>query len=138
MGAVPLKDEHQDVEWAGPISIGTPPQPFSINFDTGSADLWVPSANCNTSACARKNQYQASNSSTSTPQPGTFAIRYIDGSLAQGSIYTDTVNVVGIRAEGQIFSAVETILPLFTDDAVDSLTGEESSRLSAYIFLIDR
>jgi cathepsin D len=115
----PLKDVDRDLEWAGPISIGTPPRPFAIDFDTGSADLWVPSSDCNASACAKKHKYQASNSSTSSLQPGTFVIRYIDGSTTQGSIYTDTVSVAGIQAWGQIFSAVTSIPPLFAGDTVD-------------------
>lgn len=47
---------HIQVDYGVPIEIGTPPQKFMATFDTGSADLWVSSANSyNTSIQCTKN-----------------------------------------------------------------------------------
>uniref|UniRef100_A0A667X1V5 Nothepsin n=1 Tax=Myripristis murdjan TaxID=586833 RepID=A0A667X1V5_9TELE len=43
----------------GEISLGTPQQNFSVVFDTGSADLWVPSSYCVSEACAMHRRFKA-------------------------------------------------------------------------------
>ncbi len=92
-GSEPLTDQLQGTDWTGPITIGAPNQPFTIDFDTGSADLWVTSSSCNSNLCKGKKKYDHSKSSTSKTESGTFSIRYNDNSTAKGDIYTDTVTV---------------------------------------------
>ncbi|EDX04611.1 GD23736 [Drosophila simulans] len=91
-------------EYYGVIAIGTPKQRFNILFDTGSANLWVPSASCPASntACQRHNKYNSAASSTYVANGEEFAIEYGTGSLS-GFLSTDTVTIAGISIKDQTF-----------------------------------
>ncbi|KAL1747639.1 aspartic peptidase domain-containing protein [Schizophyllum fasciatum] len=119
---VPLTDE-DEVEWPGSISVGTPAKDFYVVFDTGSADLWVPSSECTSNTCSSKDKYDASASSSSAEADGQFEIHYGDGSTVSGPIRKDTVTVAGVAAENQFFSPVSELSDSFADDPIDGILG---------------
>ncbi|XP_017145539.1 lysosomal aspartic protease [Drosophila miranda] len=103
-GASEPLDNRLNLEYAGPISIGTPRQPFNMLFDTGSANLWVPSAECSARnvACQHHHRYNASASSSHVPDGRRFAIAYGTGSLS-GRLAQDTVSVGRLVVQNQTF-----------------------------------
>jgi len=127
----PLADELQNTEWAGNITIGTPPQSFLVDIDTGSSDLWVTSSSCTSSQCSKKKKYDAQQSSTATETPNTLSIGYGDGSSVSGPVYQDTVNVAGVNVQKQFFSPVTNLSSDFATDPTDGLLGLAFPSLSA-------
>ncbi|XP_003822980.3 cathepsin E isoform X1 [Pan paniscus] len=112
-----------DMEYFGTISIGSPPQNFTVIFDTGSSNLWVPSVYCTSPACKTHSRFQPSQSSTYS-QPGqSFSIQYGTGSLS-GIIGADQVSVEGLTVVGQQFGeSVTEPGQTFVDAEFDGILG---------------
>ena len=121
------------------MQIGSNAQPFVLDFDTGSADTWVPSSTCESSACAKHNKYNPATSSTSELVEGAcLNVQYGDGSTTSGSVYTDDVTVAGLTANGHTIGVANTLSNSFKNDPQDGIMGmgyQSISQMDAPPFL---
>jgi hypothetical protein len=118
-GSVPLTDDNSAL-WYGTISVGTPAEPFTgmtlssgyrlpsdpapctVDFDTGSSDLFVPSERCG-SSCSGHKKYDPLASSTSHDLGKNFTLLYGDNSTVSGEQCTDNVTIAGLEVRRAIF-----------------------------------
>lgn len=131
-GSVPLTDDAGAL-WHGTISVGTPPVEYTVDFDTGSSDLFLPGPNCTTN-CAGHTVYDPSKSSTSSPLNVPFALQYGDGSTVSGNQFVDTVSIGGLTATNQTLGAANVYSDGFnsTNFVPDGLMGMGFQSISVY------
>ncbi|GKV39586.1 hypothetical protein SLEP1_g47341 [Rubroshorea leprosula] len=99
---VALKN-YMDAQYFGEIGVGTPAQTFTVIFDTGSSNLWVPSAKCYFSiACYFHSKYKSSQSSTYTKNGKPADIHYGTGAIS-GFFSQDHVQVGDLVVQDQEF-----------------------------------
>ncbi|CAK9193305.1 unnamed protein product [Sphagnum jensenii] len=93
-----------DTQYYGEIGIGNPAQNFSVLFDTGSSNLWVPSSKCYFSlACYFHTRYESSSSSTYKENGTSFAIQYGTGSMT-GFLSQDNIAIGDLTVINQVFA----------------------------------
>ncbi|XP_078276593.1 renin [Rhinoraja longicauda] len=108
-----------DTQYFGEISVGTPPQTFKVVFDTGSANLWIPSAKCSSSyaVCESHDRYNSSISTTYEANGKGFAIQYgtgrVKGVLSQDIVMLADIPVIQVFAEATSLPANPFIFAKF-------------------------
>merc|ERR1712137_572393 len=117
-------------EYYGEIFIGTPPKVFTTIMDTGSSNLWVPSSSCTDKACAGKNKYDSSSSSTYVPNGERITIQYGTGSM-KGTLLYDDVSVGGLQVSKQEFAQATSLAAFFTGSPFDGILGLAYQSISA-------
>ncbi|KAF2150939.1 peptidase A1 [Myriangium duriaei CBS 260.36] len=116
-GSVEADPEQGDSEYLCKVQVGK--QTLTLDFDTGSADLWVFSDKLQNTG--NHGVYQTS--SGQAESGSTWQISYGDGSGASGVVYSDTVVIGGVTATGQAVEAATSISSQFSQNAGDGLVG---------------
>ena len=121
----------RNVVYTGPLLIGSPPQHFTVVYDTGSADLWVFSAASRIPPTATNHYYQSNDSSTHIRNGSGWSIEYGEGK-ASGYLSSDVVSLAGRSVSGQLFGEAVSYSDNFrsADDPMDGILGLSSGGLS--------
>ncbi|KAG0328976.1 hypothetical protein BGZ99_003840 [Dissophora globulifera] len=117
----------------GQVQIGYPQQTFNVVFDTGSSDLWIPSARCTEEGCLSHHRFDGlqSDSYSSTNPPLPFEIEYGTGEVA-GVISEDIVSLGGVVTKKPIrFAESLTSSSLFTRAVFDGVFGLAYQEMSS-------
>ncbi|KAA1086628.1 hypothetical protein PGT21_005990 [Puccinia graminis f. sp. tritici] len=115
-----------DIEFYGQIEVGTPPQAFMIDFDTGSSDMWIKDKTCKKN-CGRDSThkhafYDSEKSSTSKDLASPFQISYGVGGVS-GALFEDTVSVSGYNVFQQAFGVCDVLSEDWPNDPADGVLG---------------
>mmetsp|Transcript_20805 Transcript_20805/g.37910 ORF Transcript_20805/g.37910 Transcript_20805/m.37910 type:complete len:451 (-) Transcript_20805:54-1406(-) len=114
-----------DLQYYGPISIGSPAQNFMVVFDTGSSNIWVPSSTCaNCDGAVAHNKFSGSKSTSFVSlSKDPVTLNYGSGGC-YGYMGSDRVMVGEADLPGALFLQVvseETALSNFKSDGIVGL-----------------
>ncbi|CAE6461519.1 unnamed protein product [Rhizoctonia solani] len=103
---IPLRNyfNRTDLQWYGEVQVGTPPQNFSVVFDTGSLDAVIPDLSCK--SCLGHKTFNRALSSTFRDYNESFYAEFatgvgVDPSISEWLLYSairDMVSVAGLPA----------------------------------------
>ncbi|KAK4199367.1 aspartic peptidase domain-containing protein [Triangularia verruculosa] len=112
-GEVGAQDQQGDMEYLCEVLIGTPPQKVLLDFDTGSADLWV-----------RPDAFKHDESSSfELLKHKDWKIQYGDGSSASGFVGNDTISIGGLVIKKQAVEVAKHVSAQFSQGVMGGLLG---------------
>lgn len=148
-----LGNEERIGEYYISLAFGTPPQHFTVQVDTGSADIAVPALGCG-AGCGRHPDppYNPTHSNTSavvecsgvgmngeglycprcSEEECNYRLQYLDGSYFTATLYSDEVTIGGMAAP-QVFGAItseSTSYGQFEPYPIDGIAGFAYSKVS--------
>lgn len=116
-------NDYMDAQYYGEIGIGSPQQTFQVVFDTGSSNLWVPSAKCYSVACYVHATYYNSRSSTYRANGTAIDIEYGSGGVS-GFLDVDTVEWAGVSITNVTFAEMTSLKGVsFVASKFDGILG---------------
>ncbi|KAG2194375.1 hypothetical protein INT46_011093 [Mucor plumbeus] len=127
--SVPL--ENIDLAYLIDISIGTPPQLFTLLLDTGSSSTWVPIQACGRYCGYPKHSLVPSNSSTFNTDKMLFSIRYGEG-FSRGYYAKDTMTINGVSVPQVNFAVSDYNDGDLTINGADGIFALGPDKLSVY------
>jgi len=121
-------DNSHNTELYGMISVGNPPQNFSIIFDTGSSNFWLPGSNCQ--GVGDRRFFKSEESESFVPVDGKVSIQYGKGGAA-GTLGKDIVHVAGLEVQDVIFAQLNQLTGLRAHSKFDGLIGLAFPKIAA-------
>ncbi|KAK6859695.1 hypothetical protein PG995_003331 [Apiospora arundinis] len=128
-----IKNDLQRGGYFATVAVGTPPQNLTLQLDTGSSDIWVPSSTssvCSSSSSSGGSRggdsgtsggeqgcslgsFDPSKSKTfADVGKGLFSISYVDGSHSKGDYFTDVFEIGGATLSNMTMGlGIDTDIP---------------------------
>jgi hypothetical protein len=110
-----------NTQYFAEIGLGSPPQKFSVQLDTGSSNLWVPGVACG-DGCGKHPMYNPAKSVSYSAVQHPFYIRYGSGTVT-GTLNKDTLHFAGYEIPQMEFGAVSKMVNNFKVAHFDGILG---------------
>ncbi|RYC84021.1 hypothetical protein BFJ63_vAg13108 [Fusarium oxysporum f. sp. narcissi] len=131
IGEVTAEDVPFDSMYLCEVSIGTPPQKFNLDFDTGSVELWVFSTELSKRIQKGHNVFNPlSSSSFNELTDKTWKTSYGDGSSASRDCGSDDITIGGLTIKNQTVKLASQLDQQLAQGKGDGLLGFTFSQIS--------